>query len=458
MPAIQPDAPSPRPDGEFAAAVLDHMAEGAFALDHAWRFTAANPAAERVLGRQRGELIGKTLAEVLPGVAASSLEQRCRRILADGRDATFELEAGTAGDLRLKLRVFPLGDGVGVLMLDVTTHRRAEADLGQALRHRQEALAWVDALLENSPIGLAFFDRQGRYLRVNGRMAEINGISTADHVGRRVGDILPSLAETFDPALRHVLSSSEPVPMLEISGETPAKPGQVRHWLTGLFPIRPMDGPAESVGTYVLEITDRKEAEEHARLLMQEVDHRAKNALAVALALLRLTRADTQDAFAQAVEGRIGALARAHTLLAARRWLGADLRVLVTETVNPLAMAAGAAVDLDGPDLTVSADSVQPFALALHEMANNAARFGALSRPGGRLSIRWRQGDDPKSVILDWAEAGGPPAQVPARRGVGLSLLDRNIRHQLRGTITLDWQPEGLRATLSLPRLILPPA
>ncbi len=195
---------------------------------------------------------------------------------------------------------------------------------------------------------------------------------------------------------------------------------------------------------------EARDGEARVRFLAGEVDHRAKNLLAVVQATLRLTPRHDAEAYARAVEGRIAALARAQTLLAEDRWQGAELRAVLAAELEPfLGPGRGAAV-LDGPALALPPEAVQPLAMAVHELATNAVKHGALSVPGGRLRIGWSV--DAAGLELRWAETGGPAlAGAPCRRGFGTRVLDGVIRGQLGGQAALDWRPEGLRCTLRVP-------
>ncbi|MGG5808866.1 PAS domain-containing protein [Falsiroseomonas sp. CW058] len=228
--------------------------------------------------------------------------------------------------------------------------------------------------------------------------------------------------------------------------------GEVR-WLQVFGRALPgPDGrPARVVGVS-LDVTDQREAAQRQALLMREVDHRAKNALAVALSIVQLAPRDVPPrAFAAGVTGRIAAMARAHSLLAAERWSGADLRSLAA---GELATHEGR-VDLDGPPVRLAADAAQPVAMLLHELATNAAKHGALSAPGGRVALSWRvgTGEGEPGLRLVWRESGGPPLHgTPARIGFGSRLLTSLVRQQLGGSIAFDWsQPDGLVVTLDLP-------
>ncbi|HYC02191.1 MAG TPA: HWE histidine kinase domain-containing protein [Azospirillaceae bacterium] len=193
----------------------------------------------------------------------------------------------------------------------------------------------------------------------------------------------------------------------------------------------------------------RAEAERRQVLLMREVDHRAKNALAVVQTVVRLTRAATQREFLEAVEGRIAALARAHSLLANGRWSGAGLRALAAEELDPYVGDGRGEAVLDGPDVALAPDAVQPTAMVLHELATNAAKYGALSHPGGRVRLSWSPTPD-GGLELEWREEDGPPlAGPPGRQGFGSEMVAAAAT-QLGGTARFDWDPSGLRCRLSM--------
>ena len=183
-------------------------------------------------------------------------------------------------------------------------------------------------------------------------------------------------------------------------------------------------------------------------LLAREVDHRARNALAVIQSIIRLTRAKTVDDYVQAIEGRIKALARAHTLLSDSRWHGADLATLVAEELAPY--RAGDKIRCRGPDISLQPATAQGLALALHELATNAAKHGALSSPSGKITLDWQLQAD--ALALNWAENGGPGIAAPSTRSFGLKVIVASIEQQLGGKAAFDWDPKGLRCAFSIPR------
>ena len=203
------------------------------------------------------------------------------------------------------------------------------------------------------------------------------------------------------------------------------------------------------VSGVTFDITDRKEAEERQTLLAREVDHRAKNALALVQSILRLTRAKSLPAYVTAVEGRIKALSRAHTVLSQSRWHGADLRGLVDEELAPYRIGNVEKIKTSGPDVLLQPASAQTLALALHELATNAAKYGALSSMSGQLQLGWQLSDG--KLVLDWNETGGPATKLPSVNGFGTRIILASIERQLRGHVAFDWRREGLRCVLSVP-------
>jgi PAS domain S-box-containing protein len=210
------------------------------------------------------------------------------------------------------------------------------------------------------------------------------------------------------------------------------------------------DGKCVRVVGTAIDITKRKEAEARQDLLAREVDHRARNALAVVQSIVRLTRASSVDGYVAAVEGRIKALARAHALLSDSRWHGADLDALVAEELAPYRLSEAEKVKISGPKVSLVPHMAQGLALALHEMATNAAKHGALSSMAGKVNVAWQV--QPDLLMLQWVETGGPRIAPPPARSFGLNVIRASIESQLGGKTIFDWDPEGMKCTLTIPR------
>ncbi|MBL6457483.1 PAS domain-containing protein [Belnapia sp. T6] len=225
--------------------------------------------------------------------------------------------------------------------------------------------------------------------------------------------------------------------------------GDIRSILALGRVFRDASGRAVRVVGVNLDITDRVRAEERQALLTRELDHRAKNALAVVQAALRLTSREDPDSFARAVQGRVASLTRAHTLLAEGGWSGAELRSLLQGELEPFLGAAGQML-LEGPPVRLAAVAAQPIAMAVHELATNAMKYGALSAAGGQVAVHWRLEGD--RLLIDWSESGGPPvAGAPTRRGFGGRVIEATLHGQLGGTVERSWRPGGLLCRIALP-------
>jgi PAS domain S-box-containing protein len=207
------------------------------------------------------------------------------------------------------------------------------------------------------------------------------------------------------------------------------------------------NGRVVRVSGVTVDITERKRAEERQSLLTREVDHRAKNALALAQSIVRLTRADSVKTYVNAVEGRINALARVHTILSLSSWQGAEISKLIDEELAPY--SRGGQIRLAGSEVQLQPETAQTLALALHELVTNSAKYGALSVLSGQLSIGWDIEDD--MLALNWEETGGPPVQTPISRGFGTRSLMASVESQLGGQALFDWRAEGLICRLRVP-------
>ena len=210
-------------------------------------------------------------------------------------------------------------------------------------------------------------------------------------------------------------------------------------------------GRVARVSGVTVDITERKLTEERQVLLAREVDHRARNALAVVQSIVRLTRAGSIGDYISAVEGRIRALSRAHMLLSRSRWEGADLRKLVEEELAPYRSGEDGTFVATGPEVVLQPATAQALALALHELATNAAKYGALSIGTGKVNLSWQL--DPDTLVLTWTETGGPAVEPPAAEGYGTRVIGASIERQLGGRAHFDWRSEGLHCVLAFPRI-----
>jgi PAS domain S-box-containing protein len=341
---------------------------------------------------------------------------------------------------------------------DLSARRASEAARLRSEADARQRLSDLETLYRSAPLGLAQFDPSLRFVRVNEALAEMNGVPVEAHLGRSVWDLVPDLREAAEPLLRRVLAG-ETVTGVELSGETPKAPGVRRDWVEQFYPVRdPATQAVVGVGLVCEEVTERKRAERTRELLLRELDHRVKNLFAIVSGLVSFSArgATTTREMRDALLGRIGALARAHDLV--RPAIAGDggglpgttLQALLQALLEPFGGGDGMPerLCLDGPVLPLGPTAAPAIALAVHELATNAAKYGALSRDGGAVSIDWTAGA--AGLRLHWLEQGGPAVVPPAHRGFGHRLVTQSAA-QLGGKASFRWAAAGLVVELLLP-------
>jgi PAS domain S-box-containing protein len=226
------------------------------------------------------------------------------------------------------------------------------------------------------------------------------------------------------------------------------------------LPVRlssaPLPGEPRRVVVIAQDISEQRESESRRDLLMREVEHRAKNSLAVVQATLRLGARHVEGesrALVEAVDGRIRAIAGAQTLLREHRWEGAELAAVLRGTLAPFTEGGGEArVRIEGPPFALLPDAVQPLAMAFHEFATNAAKYGALAHAAGRLEIGWDVDDAAGLLRLRWRErGGGSPGDAPVIDGFGARLVDAMLAGQLGGSFERRFTDDGIVFAIALP-------
>jgi PAS domain S-box-containing protein len=225
--------------------------------------------------------------------------------------------------------------------------------------------------------------------------------------------------------------------------------GGMRWCLGRAVAVRDAGGRISRISGVTMDITERKEAEDRQSLLAREVDHRTKNVLAVVHAIVSLTRAEDIKQFSTAVEGRVQALARAHSLLSESRWCGAKIADLIQGELACYRTPNLERIRISGKSLSLHPSAVQALALAVHELATNAAKHGALSVPSGSVEVTWESRDD--QLELRWIERGGPPSEPKAQLGFGMRVIKASVETQLSGTVEFDWGYDGLQCAICVP-------
>ncbi|WP_404382590.1 sensor histidine kinase [Caenispirillum salinarum] len=413
-------------------------------------------------------IIGAPLHDAVPDLVAQHVVAAMDGVFAGGKSRELRavtLSIPTAGPPRrrmLNLSVHPRHRADGAVVglhlhgADVTGGGRERSETA---RRGQEQRTELETLYNKAPVGLAMFDRDLRFVRVNERLAEINGVPVDAHPERLVWDVVPdpNIRRAAEPLLRGILETGEGR-TVELEGETRSQPGIVRQWIEHFYPLIDEQGDVVGVGAVVEEVTERRRAErqraesEHQReILVQELAHRVKNTLATVQSILMSTlRGHVEPAPLKVLTQRLEALAQTHTLLAENRW-AVDLGLLARGELAPY----GSRAQARGPAVALHARAAVALTLTLHELATNAAKHGALSDGTGRVDLSWEvaaeSGNDSPVLEVVWNEAGGPPVAEPGRSGFGIRLIRRVVPHDLGGTVDLRFEPTGAVCRLTMP-------
>ena len=346
------------------------------------------------------------------------------------------------------------------LRAEIAARDEAEARLRVAERERAQSNALLQTIVESAPVLIYAKDREGRMLLANPPALKLIGKSWADVRGRTDLEVLedPTQAETVTRNDRRLMEANDTEQFEEAVG---VEGGEERVWFSIKAPLRDVNGGAVGLVGVSIEITERKRLEQRLRLMVDELNHRVKNTLAIVQAIaMRTLRTAIPDLY-EAFESRLQALTAAHDVLTRERWVGADLNEVAAGQLVPLAGPIGTRFQLSGPALRLSAKASLTLAMGLHELAINALKYGALSNDVGQVLIHWEIIQNPQLPLLrlTWTERHGPEVLPRTRAGFGTQLIERILARDLGGVVQLDFtDPAGVRCTIEAPfaRVIAP--
>jgi two-component system, chemotaxis family, CheB/CheR fusion protein len=335
-------------------------------------------------------------------------------------------------------------DGVVATFVDVTDRLKVE----QALRESEQLLRQEKRLVELSRDPIFIWEYDGTIVEWNLGSQELYGFTREEAIGQRKNRLLSTIVpgSSFDELRRQLL-------------EAGLWNGEVRH--------RAKDGRELTIETRIVldtsgsrklalestrDITERRRWEQEQRLLLSELSHRVKNTLTVVQAIASQTMRSSggREDFAERFNGRISALARAHSLLVESNWRGTDFGELVRGQLKPYASEESDRLSVEGPPVILAAEQATAFGLVLHELATNAVKHGSLSRPGGTVSVTWTIGPgNPRRVLtVEWKEKGAPAVKAPLANGFGSSLIERGIPG---ATVDRQFHRDGVVCTITVP-------
>jgi PAS domain S-box-containing protein len=398
-----------------------------------------NDAGRRLVGLRDLEAVHST--RIIDYFAADDQPTILREVLPAVRDTGF-----WEGELRFRnfatgelvpvlYNIFPVRDLDGAVTAYGTVTRNLTEGRLADLRLRSLA-----SIVESSDDAIVSKNLDGTILSWNKGAERIFGYTPEEAIGRSITIVIPENRQNEEVDILARIRRGERIDHFETVRQH--KNGNSIVVSLTVSPVKNREGKVVGASKIARDITEQKRSQEQIATLAREAEHRSRNLLATVQAVVNLSRSDTPQGLKTAIEGRIHALANVHSLFVETRWVGAELSAIANQELAPYSGKERRRVRLEGPPILLEPNAAQAIAVALHELATNAVKYGALSEGGGNVAVTWQQGTDGQ-LILRWTESGGPAVQTPTHRGFGSRVIDKMIS-QLYGNAQFDWRPEGL--------------
>jgi PAS domain S-box-containing protein len=320
------------------------------------------------------------------------------------------------------------------MLVDISARKRADADAQR-----------LASIVESSDDAIISKDLNGIITSWNRGAERLFGYTAEEVIGKPVTILIPEDRMNEEPEILDRIRQGKRIDHYDTVRRR--KDGSLIDISLTISPLKDADGRIIGASKIARDITERKRAQEQQKLLVNEMQHRIKNSLATVQAIATQTlnqHAEERDAFI----ARLHALGNAHDLLTSETWRRAPLRAIVMRVLEPFQEKLNERITIDGPDdLWLDSTKSVAVAMALHELATNAVKYGALSNGGGRVSIAWE--GQANRVKLIWQESGGPMVSPPKQKGFGSHLIERAFGGQL-GSAQLVFSPQGLSCILEI--------
>jgi two-component system, chemotaxis family, CheB/CheR fusion protein len=424
-------------------------------LDPKMRIRSFTPATKSLFRFQEQDR-GRPFSDVVSRADQAELEKLGRQVLATGNPVEQELDID-GGRENYVLRVLPYRDmtaaidGVVLVFSDVTKIRQAQADLAQKEGIARRRSHEIETLYKTAPVGMALVDRNCRYLKINQRFADAIGLGIERLMGRTLTDTATGLTERMRAPVAEVFERGAEITSVEATVD--ANGGGAQDFLIDFYPYEE-DGRVIAVGIIFKDVTELRRLERELRRLMDELQHRVKNTLATVASIVNQTVAtkSNQEDLVETLRQRIGALAATHDLLTQHDWRHVSLLDIIKAELDPFEQANR--IVLSGPNASLPPKHALTLTMTLHELATNAAKYGALAHSDGKLHVDWVVQEDGagRRLTMTWTESGfcGPSPAV-VKESFGTRLIRNAIVYDLQGQCAYELSPNGVACTLSAP-------
>ncbi len=428
------------------AAIVDHSSDAIVSKDLDGNVLSWNAAAERLFGISASEMLGKSIRRIIPADRQDEEDRILARVRSGELVPKFETvrQRVDGTEIPVAITVSPIRDESGRIIgaSKIANDLREQTSLRTELLRSQRQL---EALANNIPQLAWMADSEGSVFWYNRRWYEFTGTTAQSARGWGWHEVVhPDHAERVIESIRETWARGEPwedtYPLRGADG--------TYHWfLSRAQPVRDEKGNLLFWCGTNTDITEERETNERIRLLMNEVNHRARNILATIQAIVHRTVGSADRALTEALVRRITALAANQDLLTKSNWSGVSVDAICKSQMLHVVDPSDGRVQFDGPeDLVLNPTAAEALGLAIHELATNAIKYGALSSDTGKVSLRWSiaEAEGEQRLEIEWRESGGPPVAPPGHKGFGTAIITRNPEMALRGKVTLDYRPEGV--------------
>ncbi len=422
--------PSAAHSYELGFELYEMLPDAILAVDQQGVIRYANRQAGLLFRQEPASLVSKPIETLVPEHLREShishrakynLEPR-RRTMGAGFDLSARRADGTMFPVDIILNpLMHLADPMVLAVVRDMTERRAAED---ALHRSQERLAAIVRSSEDAIVGKTV---DGIVTSWNGAAERMFGYSASEMIGQSIRRLIPTDRQDEEDMILGRVTSGEHLKSYETVRNT--KDGRAINVSVTVSPIRDEKGRVIGASKIARDVTTQKAHQEQIQLLMREANHRVKNILGVVQAIARRTAAGTPEDFVSRFTERIEALAANQDLLVRNNWQGVDVEDLARAQLAHFADLIGLRITVDGPKLRLNAAAAQCIGLALHELATNGGKYGALSMDAGRVDIGW--GAESDTFTMSWIERQGPPVSAPKHRGFGTIVMKEMAERSL---------------------------
>jgi PAS domain S-box-containing protein len=341
-----------------------------------------------------------------------------------------------------------LGLGVPLVPKEESGVQRNALVSEPALERAERLASLLAAIVENSDDVIVSKNLDGIITSWNRAAERIFGYSAAEAIGQPITLVIPENRQNEEREILTRIRRGERIDHFETVRRR-KDGGSIIVSLT-VSPVKDAHGNIIGASKIARDITEQKQIQEQISILAREAEHRSKNVLANVQAIINLSQSDTSERLKEVISGRIQAMANVHSLFVESRWIGAEVSAIAKQELAPyLEEGHDKRIVMEGLQTVLEPTAAQAIAVVLHELATNAAKYGALSNAKGRIGLAWSRTEDGQ-LILRWTELGGPTVNAPERKGFGSRLIEGTIS-PLGGKVLFDWRAEGLVCEIVVP-------